>query len=242
MTLKLPDLHFTPEPVELGMASVDLTLAAVPGPDRLYLEWQYMTELFDAGHGGTAAEQFRGVLARLVAAPDSTVAEVELTEAVGGQVGPPSAAMSRDPGFLELFRQRVGDGSARPGRRLRSGGHDVRRTGAGRGPARPSAAQARRRAGTPVGVLVDRSPRLAVAILGVLAAGGVYVPLGPVVPGGPHWLHPLSTPGPKVLVADGGSARRLREAGAVLPEHVIVADADEPATDQAYPALPVAPP
>jgi amino acid adenylation domain-containing protein/non-ribosomal peptide synthase protein (TIGR01720 family) len=237
MTLKLPDLHFTPEPVELGMASVDLTLAAVPGPDRLYLEWQYMTELFDPDTVALLAEQFRGVLARLVAAPDSTVAEVELTEAVGGQVGPPSAAMSRDPGFLELFRQRVATAPhapavvcdravttyaelARDADRL---AHRLRRLGV--------------RAGTPVGVLVDRSPRLAVAILGVLAAGGVYVPLDPSYPADRIGFI-LSDAGTKVLVADGEPARRLREAGAVLPEHVIVADADEPATDQAYPALP----
>src|SRR5262249_12110728 len=35
---------------------------------------------------------------------------------------------------------------------------------------------------TPVGILVDRSPRLAKAILGVLKAGGGYLPLDPAYP------------------------------------------------------------
>ena len=241
MTLELADLRITPEPVELGMASVDLTLVAIPGPDRLHLEWQYMTELFDADSVALLAEQFRGVLTRLVEAPDSTVDEVELADTVPGKESP-AAGPDADPGFVELFRNRVAmaphapavvcDGGttsyaelARDGDRL---AYRLRDVGVG--------------AGTPVGILVERSPRLAVAILGVLAAGGVYVPLDPSYPAD-RIAFMLRDAGTRALVADGDLVRRLREAGAVLPEHVIVADAaqprtDRPTTDRVPPKLP----
>ena len=43
--------------------------------------------------------------------------------------------------------------------------------------------------GTLVGICVERSLRMMVALLGILKAGGAYVALDPNYPNEPAWLH-----------------------------------------------------
>jgi amino acid adenylation domain-containing protein/non-ribosomal peptide synthase protein (TIGR01720 family) len=179
MTLELPGLRITPEPMEPGKTSVDLTLNVIPSGDRLLMQWHYMTELFDAGTVALLAEQFHRVLRQLVTAPDTPVWQVEL--AVPTVADRPTVAAS-GAGFVEQFQRRVAlapyapavirDGVAtsyaelnRDANRL---AHHLRTLGVGR--------DAR------VGVLLDRSPRMAVAILGVLKAGAAFVALDPTYP------------------------------------------------------------
>ncbi len=171
--LDLPGLRFAPAPLDLGLASVDLTLSAIPESDRLRLQWQYMTELFDAGTVALLADQFQTVLRQVVTNPDLSVDDVVFDAA------PP------EPSAVEPFERRaglspyatavVGDGVAigyaelnrdadRLAARLRAG--DVGRAG-------------------PVGVLVDGPRDLAVAVVGLLKAGLSGVGLDPVAP--PDW-------------------------------------------------------
>ncbi|TMR99680.1 non-ribosomal peptide synthetase [Nonomuraea basaltis] len=181
--LEVPGLRITPEPIDLGLVSVDLTLSAIPRGESLQLQWHYMTELFDAETVVLLAGQFQEILRQLAIAPDDAVRQVELTVAPAPAAqAPVLTARDVEAGFVELFQRRVAlapnapavvcDGVAtsyadlnREANRL---AHSLRARGVGRE--------------TRVGILVERSPQLAVAILGVLKAGGVYVPVDPAYP------------------------------------------------------------
>lgn len=179
MTLELPGLRITPVSIAPAKTSVDLTLNVTPNDGTLQIQWHYMTELFEPATIALLAGQFERVLHQLVTAPDTQVWAVEL--GTGAVESRPETA-SGAAGFVEQFQRRVRfapyapavvwDGVAtsytelnrranRLARRLRAAGvrRDVR-----------------------VGILVDRSPALAVAILAVLKAHGAYVPVDPAYP------------------------------------------------------------
>lgn len=217
-TLELPGLRITPEPIDIGLASVDLTLSAVPHAGTLQLQWQYMTELFDLESVILLAEQFQAVLHRLVTAPDSTVGDVELT-APAAAVRPAAV----ETGFVELFQRRaalapyapavVCDGTVTTYAELNRDANRLAHHLRGRGVGRE----------TPVGILVDRSPALAVAILGVLKAGGVYVPLDPSYP--PDRLaFMLGDANAQILITQQQPAARLADAGTPLPAETVLLD------------------
>ncbi|MET8336074.1 amino acid adenylation domain-containing protein [Streptosporangium canum] len=178
--LELPGLRLTPEPMDLGLASVDLTVAVIPKDDRLELQWQYMTELFDAETVRLLADQLHEIVRQIVATPDQPVESVVL----GGPE--PVVEVEREsaegPTFIELFRRRVAlapyspavvcDGVPTPFGELNREAERLARHLRARGVGE----------GTKVGILVERSPRLPVAILGVLMAGAAYVPVDPTYP------------------------------------------------------------
>ncbi|MBB2914114.1 amino acid adenylation domain-containing protein [Streptosporangium becharense] len=200
--LELPGLRLTPEPMELGLASVDLTIAVIPKADRLELQWQYMTELFDAGTVELLADQLHAIVRQIVAAPDRPVEAVDLgdpeatadtaataataetagTAAATAAAGIGAAVAPPGPTFVEHFRQRVAlapyspavicDGAPTSYAELDREAERLARHLAARGVGK----------GTRVGILVERSPRLPVAILGTLMAGAAYVPVDPTYP------------------------------------------------------------
>jgi len=181
-TLELPGLRISPEPIDIGLASVDLTLSAVPQPDTLQLQWQYMTELFDRPTVVLLAEQFQEVLRQLVTAPERTVGEVSLSGTAPGTTRAVPAGTADEPGFVELFQRRAALAPHAPA--VVCDGHPTTYAELNRDANRLARQLRERGVGreTPVGILVNRSPRLAVAILAVLKAGGVYVPLDPSYP------------------------------------------------------------
>ena len=226
-TFEVAGLRVSPEPFDLGVASVDLTLSAISQADTLQLQWHYMTELFDGETVALLADQLRTVLRQLVAAPDLPVERVELAaEPVPDRraaAGPTGGA-----GFIELFQRRVAlaphapavvcDGVLtsygelnRDANRL---AHQLRGLGVGRD--------------TAVGILVDRSVRLPVAILAVLKAGGAYVPLDPDYP--PDRIgYILADAKVGVLITLAALATSLRDAGIAVPAATIALDGPVPA-------------
>ena len=178
-TLEVPGLRIAAEPVESGMVSAPLTLDANPGSDTLDLQWIYMSDMFDRDTVVLLAEQFDTVLRQLVTAPDTPVREVRFAVAAAAVA---EASGPAQTGLVESFQRRaaltpsapavVCDGVALSfdelNRRANRLAHHLRARGVGRE--------------TCVGVLVDRSPSLAVAILGVLKAGGAFLPLDPAYP------------------------------------------------------------
>jgi amino acid adenylation domain-containing protein len=181
--LEIPGLRITPEPLELDRAAVDLSLSAIPGRDGLRLEWQYMTELFDPETVALLADQFLEIVRQVVATPDATVRQVRLADSAEPITGArPAATANAEPGFVELFQRRVAqapnapavvcDGTATTFAELNRQANRLARHLRARGVGRE----------TPVGILVDRSPLLATAILAVLKAGGVYVPVDSAYP------------------------------------------------------------
>lgn len=224
--MEVSGLRITTEPVDLGLASIDLTVTAIPLGDTLRLQWQYMAELFDHATVQVFADQFQTVLSQLVADPDRTVRRVRLAAAAEERpaigVLPDGVA---EPGFVELFQRRVAvapyapavvyDGAATSYRELNRQAnrlaHHLR--GLGVGPE------------TPVGILLGRSPRLAWAILGVLKAGGVYLPLDPSYPPG-RIASMLEDAGVRVLLTEESLAGLASEA--IPPEGIVVLDGATP--------------
>lgn len=241
MTVKLPSLRITPEPMDLGMASVDLTLNAIPLADRLVLRWDYMAELFDRDTVRLLAGQFADVLRQLVTAPDTPVGRVEFAAPAPVRHPSATAPAAAGAGFTELFQRRVAlaphapavvhDGVSTSYSELNRDANRLARQLRARGVGRD----------VRVGILVDRSARLAVAVLGVLKAGGAYVPVDPGYPPG-RIAFMLADAGAQVLVTQQSLAAMLADAGAAVPGQTVFLDeVSELAGDDAGGDLPDAP-
>ncbi|MET7312325.1 amino acid adenylation domain-containing protein [Streptomyces sp. NPDC005571] len=229
-TLEVPGLRISQEPIEVNVAAAPLTLDANPGAETLQLQWIYMTEMFDTETVVTFAEQFDKILRQLVAAPDTTVGQVQLAVAPASEVAEP--VVVAEAGFVELFQRKVAltpyapavitDGVqtsyADLNREANRLAHHLRTLGVVR--------ESR------VGILVDRSPALTSAILGVLKAGATYVPLDPGYP--PERIaFMLADAGAEVLVTEERLAAVLADAKVTVPELTVLLDGPSPLPDGA---------
>ncbi|MQA25322.1 MAG: amino acid adenylation domain-containing protein, partial [Micromonosporaceae bacterium] len=185
---QLGDLSVEPLTPQPGTTRFDLTFQITDRSDGQVDLWvEYSTELFDRDRVERMISHFTTLLERGAAAPDTPVEdldllpEVERVRVVEGW-NPVGGGVS---GLLlhELFRGRVVDGPGRVAVRfegvdLSYGELDVRSDrlarvladgfGVGRG--------------VVVGVLLERGFDLPVALLGVLKAGGAWLPLDPQYP------------------------------------------------------------
>jgi amino acid adenylation domain-containing protein/non-ribosomal peptide synthase protein (TIGR01720 family) len=245
-SFEVPGLRVSAEPVGANIAAAPLTVHAYRNGRTLQLQWTYMTEMFDADTVARFAEQFNAVLQQLVSAPQTTVAQVPLALAPAAPVSTGSTAR-RDgaaAGFVELFQRRVAlaphapavicDGAATSYVELNREANRLARYLRARGVG-PE---------TRVGVLFDRSPRLAAAILGVLKAGGAYVPLDPAY-APVRMAFMLADAGARVLVTEQRLADVLAAAATALPDDIVLLDGpclvDGDGQDGASQDLPEAP-
>ena len=179
--LEMPGVRITPVPVNFGPIAIDIVLMAEVRPDAVRLLWHYSSELFDHATVVRLANQVEQVLRRLVTEPDCLIGDVELLSTAVATVRPVPLPETTT-GLVELFQCQVAlapdapavvhDGAAitfddlnRQANRL---ARHLRSLGVGED--------------TPVGILLGRSPQLAIAILGVLKAGGAYIPMDPEYP------------------------------------------------------------
>jgi amino acid adenylation domain-containing protein len=182
-----PGLTLTPLSVDSGVAKLDLTLTLGEGEDGSFTgALEYNTGLFDGGTAERLWDRFQVLLQAAAGAPDTSVADLPLlTPAEQRQLGEwndTGAAPAADLCLHELFAAQA---ERTPGavclvhgaRRLtyaelaaRAGGFALRLRGLLGSP------EAR------VAVCLERSPDLIAALLGVLAAGGAYVPIDPAYP------------------------------------------------------------
>jgi amino acid adenylation domain-containing protein/non-ribosomal peptide synthase protein (TIGR01720 family) len=242
-SLEVPGLQVSQEPIDVTGTAAPLMLEADPGAETLDLRWVYMTEMFDTGTVALFAEQYHRVLRQLVTEADIPVGQVELAvaEQPSAATDPATEPDAADIGYVELFQRRVAltpyaaavvyDGAAtsygdlnRDANRLAQG---LRALGIG-----PEAR---------VGILVDRSPRLACAMLAVLKAGGACLPLDPSYP--PERIaFMLADAGTRVLITEERLATLLTGGGAVLPDQTVLLDGPPPGpgadTGQDLPELP----
>ncbi|HEY3572046.1 MAG TPA: amino acid adenylation domain-containing protein [Thermoanaerobaculia bacterium] len=236
-SLTLPGLTLSPFATEIGTAKLDLTLNVFERPGGLAGSLEYNTGLFDH----STVDRLLGHLGRLLEAvaeaPGASVADLPLLsdgergqllvewnatgrEVPGGLVHEWIAAWAaRAPeavavvaGVAELTYQALDA-------RANQLAHHLRRLGVG-----PEVA---------VGVCLDRSADLPVALLAVLKAGGAYVPLDPSYPRERlAWM--LEDSAAPVVI----SQEPLRD---VLPPHqawVVSLDTDAPAIELESPEDP----
>ncbi|HEX6501153.1 MAG TPA: amino acid adenylation domain-containing protein [Micromonosporaceae bacterium] len=180
--LEMPGLRISPLPVDPGPIPIDIIVITQAMPDAVNMLWHYSTELFNHDTIVRLAQQVQNVLMQLVHSPERRVADVDMLSLAGtgatDRAPLPAAADSSDwVGFLDLFKQQVEvapDAAAVVcgGVELSYAELDARAEAVARRLAELGVGAESR-----VGVLVPRSPGLAVAVLGVLKAGAAFVPL-----------------------------------------------------------------
>ncbi|MEV0388562.1 amino acid adenylation domain-containing protein [Nonomuraea sp. NPDC050643] len=179
----VPGLEMDPlEEIWTGSSKFDLTWTVWADRERPRSTIEYRSALFDDGTVRHFADLFATLLRGVLAAPDAPIAELPLLTpsdraAIAGLnpafepiPGTPAHRLfeercARDPGAIAVefgAETLTYDELNRRANRL---AHRLRALGVG-----PD---------TPVGICAERSPMLVAAILGVLKAGGGYVPLDP---------------------------------------------------------------
>ncbi|MDT3397680.1 LLM class flavin-dependent oxidoreductase, partial [Streptomyces sp. B1866] len=231
--LELTGCQVAMEPGDTGTAKFDLTLSLVRAAGRLTGRLEYSTDLFEDRTARDLCEQYRTLLAAAVADPDRPVGALPvltpaqarrfLADAHGPADAPAEALMpeliarqaARTPGAPAVVGAAPGAPALTYGALL----------------ARADALAARLRArgvgpDVPVGVYLDRSPDLVVALLAVLRAGGAYLPLDPAYPARRLAFMVADARAP-VVVTRAGLARRAGRTGA----EPVVLDAPEDPED-----------
>jgi len=220
-----------------GTAKFDLTLAMADDGPEMVGSFEYDTDLFDAATVGRMTDHFFALLETAVADPTRRVSELpmlsdaERTRLLVGWNDTRAefpvdarthtlfeAQAARTPGAVAVEGEGVSLTYAELDARSNRLAHHLRRCGVG-----PDVR---------VGLSVERSPEMAVGILGVLKAGGAYVPLDPAYPAD-RLAFMLSDARVPVLLTQ----RRLRDRLPAGDARVIELDADdfavEPATSPA---------
>ncbi|HEV7515307.1 MAG TPA: amino acid adenylation domain-containing protein, partial [Thermoanaerobaculia bacterium] len=184
--LELPDLTLEVLPVGAEAVKFDLSLGLTESPQGLAGAWEYRASLFDRATVARLAGQFEILLGGLVARPTARLAELPLLAvaerqqllewSAGEMAAVPSVCLHelflaqarRSPEIVAV----VHEGERLTYRELADRVEHLAGMlrGLGVGPE------------VRVGVCLERTLALPVALLAVLAAGGAYVPLDPAYP------------------------------------------------------------
>ncbi|HEX8557861.1 MAG TPA: condensation domain-containing protein, partial [Pyrinomonadaceae bacterium] len=218
--------------VDIGASKFDLTLSVeetTEGPLLTY--WDYKTDLFEHATIERMFGHFRRLLESVVADPDRRLSDVAILDEgerrrLLGETNATAAPFSADACAHELFEARAarapgadalfyedarvsyGELNARANRLARR----LRRLGVG-----PEVV---------VGLHLERSPEMVVALLAVLKAGGAYLPLDPAYPAA-RLRFMLEDSGARVLLTE----RRLADALPPWPGAVVRLDAEREAAE-----------
>jgi amino acid adenylation domain-containing protein len=227
-----PGLQARLDNVDTGISKFDLSLFFQEDGGRLMGGLEYSSALFDRRTALRALRQYRTLLEEAVAQPGARLADLPLlSDAERAELwawSRSAPAIRSERTVPELFAACAAAAPDTPAL-LTDGGvwtyGDLDRG---------SAALARhlRRRGVrldePVGVYVERSPELILALLAVLRAGGAYLPLDPADP--EERL--------RLLIADAGVRRILTRTGLAdgLPGEKIFLDGFEDASADPLPA------
>ncbi len=208
-----PELD-TPDGSIAGTAKLDLTLTMAGAGDGMTAAFEYAGDLFDRTTALRLAGGFRVLLAAAVADPGLPLARLPLLSA------PQRHQLLRewnDAGaglagarVEELFAARV-EHAPEAVAVVSDGGELTYRRLAER--AERLASRLRRRGVGPevlVGVCLERTPEMVVALLAVLRAGGAYVPLDPAHPPA-RLAFQVDDSRPRLVIVDRRSAGRLPE-------------------------------
>lgn len=185
--LRLPGLRLTPLAVETGTAKYDLTLTMMEGAEGLECALEYCSDLFERATAERMLGHLETLLLHALSDPERQIGflpimpDGELRELLGTrnrtEVPYPDAACVHEV-FEEAVRRNPQAIAATYGERTLTYDQLNRR-------ANRLARHLRTRGIGPddlVGIFMDRSLDLVVAMLGILKAGGAFVPLDPSYP------------------------------------------------------------
>ncbi|WBB76878.1 amino acid adenylation domain-containing protein [Micromonospora sp. WMMD1128] len=232
------EVTFAWTPMELRATRFDFELHAVETVDGLWGKLVFNTDLFDRATVERMAQRWTTLLDAVVAAPDTPVSRLPLLpdaeRALLAGWNDTAADFPRAQTLHAPFEERAAatpdavavtiDGHSRTYAQLNADANRIahRLRAAGVGPE------------TLVGVCAERSVELVAGLLGVLKAGGAYLPLDPEYPADRLAFMVTDADAPVVL-----TQRRLRD---VLPAtDATVLDLDDPAVWADQPATDPAP-
>ncbi|MDC0712645.1 amino acid adenylation domain-containing protein [Stigmatella sp. ncwal1] len=217
------ETDWLPRPISFAVAELGLSIVELRG--EMSLDWDYNTDLFDAGTIQRMVAHFHKLLEGIVAAPDQRLCDVPLLLeeeqallAAWNRTAVPRHGRACVHRLFEAQVQRTPRAPALTfgdkrltyselNARANQVAHHLRAQGAGRG--------------SLVGICVERSPEMVIGLLGILKSGAAYVPLDPSFPA-ERLAHMLDHSRLSLLLAHGktvgvlpkGDVRRL-----LLDEH-----------------------
>lgn len=186
---RLPGLQAEAVPLELRSSKVDLTFHFVETSDALELDLEFATALFTRERMQLLVDYFGVLVSGLLNAPATAIGDLSLMSPSRARdwvkfANPPLADYPRDRSLAALFREQVARTPDAPAvmycgintsyaelDRLSDviAGHLIGRLGP-------------LRVDEPIALQVDRSERMLAALLGILKAGGCYLPINPGTP------------------------------------------------------------
>ncbi|MFJ8888264.1 amino acid adenylation domain-containing protein [Streptomyces sp. NPDC102402] len=217
--IEMPGLKATPVAADTGTAKFDLFFNVVPDASGgAYGRLEYATELFDHGTAVSVAERFVRVLRQVVADPGARLSELDVLSGterdwlagLNGTAGPDRTATV--PELVAAQAARTPDATAVVSGRTVLTYRELEER-AGR-----LAAELRLRGLGPdvlAAVALPRTADLVVALLGVLKAGGAYLPIDPGHPAARIGLL-LETAAPAFVLTDRATAATVAAGGSPL--------------------------
>ncbi|MDZ7959073.1 MAG: amino acid adenylation domain-containing protein [Aulosira sp. DedQUE10] len=185
-TLHLPNLTLNPLKVENNTANFDLTLSMVETDTGLRGAIEYNTDLFDADRISRMIGHFQTLLAGIVAHPDQRLSDLPLLTAIeyqqilttwnNNQISVPQhcihqlfeAQVKKTPDAVAVVFEQEKLTYKELNQRANQLAHYLQTRGV-----KPEVL---------VGICLERSCELVVGILGIIKAGGAYLPLDPAYP------------------------------------------------------------
>ncbi|MDW3192237.1 MAG: non-ribosomal peptide synthase/polyketide synthase [Cytophagales bacterium] len=186
-SLSIPDLSLEAYPIDYQIAKFDLTLSVLELKEGLRFVFEYSTQLFERGSIERFIRYFNQIIDSIVDNPDVVIGEIdpltsdEKDELINGY-NQTELAFDKDISIQQLFESQV---VLRPeatalvfegkyisyqelNRRSNQVANTLRSQGIGRN--------------NVVGLLMDRSADMVVALLGVIKSGGAYLPIDASLP------------------------------------------------------------
>ncbi|MFD9004255.1 amino acid adenylation domain-containing protein [Streptomyces sp. NPDC059582] len=213
--IEIPGLHITPVPAGTGTAKFDLFFNIVPAPSGgAYGRLEYARELFDHTTAQSLTERYVRVLRQVVADSTTRLGAVDvLTGAEREQLAQPNATATPPPAstLAQLIAAQTAATPDAPAVVCAQSTLSYRELDARAG---RLAAVLRERGVGPdvlVAVALPRGADLVVALLGVLKAGGAYLPVDPHYPAARVGLL-LDAADPALVLTDYATAARVAAA------------------------------
>ncbi|WP_196466193.1 non-ribosomal peptide synthetase/MFS transporter [Planomonospora sp. ID91781] len=218
--VSLPGVEVRPEPLPVPTAKFDLNLTVGDDGERFSGELRYRTDLFEETVVRRLVDWYLALLDGMLTDPDAPVLLPAGPDLHGPAGAPPAdaplhalveRAAEAFPDVVAVVSPgRAPLGYAELERRANQVAHWLLERGV-----RPQ---------EPVGVLMERRPELAVALLGILKAGAAYLPLDPVYPAR-RTEAVLAAAGARIVlteaeVADAADRPAHRPDVAVPPDHL----------------------
>ncbi|MFS0871456.1 amino acid adenylation domain-containing protein [Paenibacillus xylanilyticus] len=184
---ELQDLHIEPLDWASNTSKFDMTWVVHETQETLKLTVEYATDLYERSQMERMAVHYEHVLSQMSATPDMLMNEIRLItpseeHEILGQFNDTYAEYPRDRTISQLFETQA---SLRPDHTaLQCYGETLTYQELNEKVCQLASylAQSGLQRGDAVGLLADRSIEMIVSILGILRAGGVYVPLDPSYP------------------------------------------------------------